>query len=87
MSANVINQHADQVEELHGTGQIYSLTWHAGDTPQQRAWLINHHGAVQTELRRRGHIVHAKVVRDEADTEHYAVRLAPWDGENNMADL
>jgi hypothetical protein len=72
---NAVAEHADLVEQLDGTGQVFSLTWHAGDTPEQRVWLIDHHAAVQAELRRRGHEVQATVVRDEEDTEHYAIRI------------
>jgi hypothetical protein len=46
----------------------------AGDTAEQRMWLIDHHAAVQADLRRREHTVQATVVRDEADAEHYAIR-------------
>jgi hypothetical protein len=76
-----VAEHADLVEQLNGTGQVYSVTWHAGDTAEQRAWLIDHHAAVQAELKRRGHVVQATVGRDEQDTEHYAIRLAPTDGD------
>ncbi len=77
-----VNEHADFVEQLDGTGQVFSLTWHAGDSGEQRAWLIDHHGAVQAELNRRGHDVQATVVRDELDTEHYAIRIAPTDDDD-----
>ncbi len=86
-SAELVREHADLVEQLDGNAQVYSVTWYAGDTAEQRAQLIDHHAAVQAELRRRGHIVLAKVVRDEQDTEHYAIRLAPWDGEDDQAGL
>ena len=69
-----VAEHADLVEELHGTGEVFALTWHAGDAPKQRAWLLDHHGAIVNELRRRGRIPHATVVRDEHDTERYAIR-------------
>ena len=56
------------------------LTWHALATRRSSVpGLIDHHAAVQAELRRRGHEVQATVVRDEQDTEHYAIRLAPED--------
>lgn len=48
------NQNADLVEQLDGTAQVFSLTWHAGDTAEQRTGLIDHHTAVQAELKRRG---------------------------------
>jgi hypothetical protein len=70
-----VTEHADLVEQLHGTGEVFSLTWRVGDTAEQRTWLIDHHAAVQAELRRRGHDVQATVVRDEQDTEHYAIRI------------
>lgn len=87
MSAELVREHADLVEQLDGTGNVFSLTWHAGDKPEHRAWLIDHHAAVQTELRRRGHTAQATVVRDEHDTEHYAIRLAPWDGGDDQLGL
>jgi hypothetical protein len=86
MSANLVREHADLVEQFDGTGQVYSVTWHASDTSEQGAWLIDHHAAVQAELRRRGRSVYATVVRDEQDTEHYAIRIAPWDGVDDGMD-
>ncbi len=64
---------------------MFALPWHAGDTPEQRRWLIDHQGGIVGELRRRGRVSHATVVRDEENTEHYAVRIAPHDGEDDMA--
>jgi hypothetical protein len=78
-SPNTVAEHADLVEQLHGTGQVFALTWHAGFTAEQRTWLIDHHGAIIEELRRRGHSPRGTVVRDEEDTEHYAIRIAPTD--------
>jgi hypothetical protein len=74
-----VAEHADLVEQLDGTGQVFALTWHAGHTADQRAWLIDHHGAIIEELRRRGDKPQGTVVRDEPDTEHYAIRIAPTD--------
>jgi hypothetical protein len=87
MPSQSVLDHADLVEQLHGTDRRFSLTWRAGDTPDQRRRLIDHHSAVVAELRRRRRIVHATVVRDEPDTEHYAIVIAPWDGEDTQAGL
>jgi hypothetical protein len=76
MSAELVSEHADLVERLRGSGQVYSISWHAGDTPEQRTQLIGHHGKVLEELRLRGRHPQGTVVRDEQDTEHYAIRLA-----------
>jgi len=73
---NTVVEHADLVEQLDGTGQVFALSWHAGDTAEQRTWLIDHHQAVQDELRRRGHDVQGGVLRDEEDAEHYAIRIS-----------
>jgi hypothetical protein len=78
-SAQLISEHADMVERLDGSGQGFSLTWHAGDTREQRTGLIDYHGAVIEELRRRGRTAQGAVVRDEEDTEHYAIRVVPDD--------
>lgn len=82
-----VAENADLVERLDGTGEVFSLTWRAGDAPEERTWLIDHHGAILQVLRRRGRIPQATVVRDEQDTEHYAVRIAPHDGEDDLAGL
>jgi hypothetical protein len=63
---------------------VFALTWHAGDTAQQRAWLIDHHGALVEELRGRGRIIQATVDRKDPRAEHYAVRIAPYDGEDDQ---
>ncbi|MBV8735356.1 MAG: hypothetical protein JO120_11280, partial [Solirubrobacterales bacterium] len=55
-------EHAHLVEQLAGTGQVFSLTWHAGDTAEERAWLIDHHAAIIAELQRRGRIPQGTVV-------------------------
>lgn len=69
---------ADLVEQLarNGDGDVWSITWHAGDPLEARRSLIDHWGAVQAELRRRGHVIGAEVVRDEQDTEHYATAIS-----------
>ena len=69
MSADLVREHADLVEQLNGTGRVYSVTWRAGDTPERRAWLIDHHAAVIEELRRRGRDPRGTVLRDEVDVE------------------
>ena len=72
---NLVTENADLVEQLRGTGKLWSVTWHAGDAPQERIALLDHHGAVLNELRRRGHHARATVVRDEPNIEHFAIVL------------
>jgi len=72
----LVQELADQVEQMP-VGEVFSLTWRAGDTPEQRRLVLDHHAAILEELRRRGHDPRATVVRDEVDVEHYVVALPP----------
>lgn len=78
-SPKLVSEHADLVQAIAaaGTGEAFSLTWRAGDSGEERARLIDHHQAVVDELCRRGRRVDAAVLRDEADAEHYVVRIVP----------
>jgi hypothetical protein len=51
-------------------GQVFALTWHAGDTAEQRTWPIDHWHGVPDELRRRGWSAEGGVDRSEKDSEH-----------------
>jgi hypothetical protein len=55
VSASLVAEMADQVEELIGSGRVWTLRVEDGHTPEQRALLIDTHGKVLDELRRRGH--------------------------------
>jgi hypothetical protein len=55
MSASLVVELADQVEELTGSGRVWTLRIEEGETPEHRALLIDTHGKVLDELRRRGH--------------------------------
>ena len=77
MDPTTVAQLADRVQQLDGTGEVLSLSWHAGDMPEERIWLLDLHGAVIAELRRRGVNPQGTVVRDEPGVEHYAIHLAP----------
>lgn len=70
----LVIQHADQVEAMAGTGAIFALRLEACE-PEQRIWLLEHHGRVIRELRRRGHNVRANVIVDENDHENATIRV------------
>lgn len=70
----LVNQHADLVERLAGTDQTWSLRLD-DCTPDQRIELIEHHGKVMRELRRRGRYVRAGIGRDEHGFECIKLRL------------
>jgi hypothetical protein len=54
MSTDLITELADQVEDLIGTGNMFSLRIDPGEPADTRALIIDTHGAVLDELRRRG---------------------------------
>lgn len=54
-SAALIEELADTVEALIDSGRAFSLRLEPGDSPEQRAGLIDAYGAVLKELRRRGY--------------------------------
>ncbi len=63
MSHALVIEHADYVETLVGSGQIFAIRLD-DCSANDRADLIDHHTAVMAELRRRGHNVRAGIVRD-----------------------
>lgn len=73
--SDLVNDLADQVVELRDSGQVFSLTVEDGDTPERRQAVIDCHGAVLDELRRRGYQVRATVTRDEPGREHIAIAI------------
>jgi hypothetical protein len=54
-SAALIAEMADTVENLVGTGGVFSIRMSEGDTGEQRARLIDTYSSVLDELRERGH--------------------------------
>jgi hypothetical protein len=54
-SAALVTELADQVEDLMGSGGVFSIRMSEGDTGEQRARLIDTYGEVLDELRERGH--------------------------------
>jgi hypothetical protein len=54
-STALIAEMADTVEELTGSGGVFSIRMSEGDSGEQRARLIDTYSAVLAELRQRGH--------------------------------
>ena len=73
-SAELVVIHADQVEAMRGTGAIFALRLDACE-PQQRAWLLAHHGRVMQVLRERGRQVTSHVIVDEDGVEQITIRI------------
>ena len=76
----LVRRHADQVEQMRGTGAIFAITIGSCE-PHQRALLLRHHIKVIDELRRRGCNVKANVIDDEIEGEVVTIRVvdqASW---------
>lgn len=73
-SPSLVLEHADLVEQMHGTGAIWSLR--LGDCDQeQRQALIDHHGRVMRLLRQRGHRVRPGLVHNDDEGECLTLRI------------
>ena len=92
-TTDLIDELADQVEHLIGSGRVLTLRIEPGDTFEQRQAVIDAHGEVLDELRRRGYYdVRATITRigeGELDPdgmpltagEHLAIGFAPEEAE------
>ena len=66
--------HADEVERLAGTGEIWSLRIDAC-TSAQRITLLKHHARVVRLLHQRGRQVRANVINDPDKGERITIRI------------
>jgi hypothetical protein len=81
-SAALIAEMADTVEELTGSGGVFSIRMQEGDTGEQRARLIDTYSEVLAELRQRGHDnVRGTICRvsgDEVDQDGHPIEQGEY---------
>jgi hypothetical protein len=74
-SSRCITALADQIEQMHDTGCVWSLRLDGCRLDGERQLVLDTHGKVMAELRRRGHRVRAGMVMDEIDGECVTLRI------------
>lgn len=79
MTSDLVQELADHVELLRGTGQPVGLRWEAGDSAAQRRQLIDTQGKVADLLMERGWVVRVGVERPASGVEIFALLIDPDD--------